>query len=91
MFHVSTELRAASATAKEAANNNNIKDDGSSVSNIVGKETQASNHVKEYYTATSVRRALEYFAIDYVRLNLNVPQWVHEILDEENEEFMKEQ
>lgn len=49
----------------------------------LGKETQAAMHVKEYYTAASVRRALEYFAVDYARLGLEVPHWVHALLEEE--------
>ncbi|KAL9186270.1 hypothetical protein ACHAXT_005508 [Thalassiosira profunda] len=50
----------------------------------VGKETQAASHVKEYFTAASVRRALAYYAVDYVRLGLTIPSWVHEMLAEEN-------
>jgi hypothetical protein len=49
----------------------------------VGKETQSPIHVKEYFTAASIRRALEYFAVDYVALGLEVPSWVHGILAED--------
>ena len=55
----------------------------------VGTETKAATHVKQYFTAASVRRALEYFAVDYVRLGLEVPSWAHDILAEESEIFMK--
>lgn len=54
----------------------------------VGTETQAPDHVKEYYTPASVRRALEIFAVDYITLGLEVPSWVHDILAEESEMFM---
>ena len=53
----------------------------------VGKETQAPAHVKEYYTAASVRRALEYFAVDYMALGLEVPSWAKAILAEESDTF----
>mmetsp|Transcript_7790 Transcript_7790/g.13562 ORF Transcript_7790/g.13562 Transcript_7790/m.13562 type:complete len:394 (+) Transcript_7790:169-1350(+) len=55
----------------------------------VGTETKAATHVNKYFTAASVRRALEYFAVDYVRLGLEVPSWAHDILAEESEIFMK--
>ena len=55
----------------------------------VGTETKAAAHVNKYFTAASVRRALEYFAVDYVRLGLEVPSWAHDILAEESEIFMK--
>ena len=53
----------------------------------VGSETRAAMRVREYYTAASVRRALEYFAVDYVRLGLEIPGWAHEILEEDDEIF----
>jgi len=53
----------------------------------VGTETQALKHVNKYFTAASVRRALEYFAVDYIRLGLEIPGWVDDILEEENEMF----
>jgi len=53
----------------------------------VGKETRAPDHVYEYYTPASLRRALEYFAVDYLMLGLEVPGWVHEILAQEDELF----
>ena len=55
----------------------------------VGKETQANSHVREYYSAASVRRALEYFAMDYVTLDLEIPSWVHEILAEEADSYFQ--
>ncbi|KAL3817101.1 hypothetical protein ACHAXA_009932 [Cyclostephanos tholiformis] len=42
--------------------------------------TNAPEYVREYYTAASVRRALEYFAIDYVLLDLEIPSWVRDVL-----------
>jgi hypothetical protein len=49
--------------------------------------TNAPEYVKEYYTAASVRRALEYFAVDYVLLDLDIPLWVHEMLAEDADAF----
>lgn len=42
--------------------------------------TNAPAFIKDYFTAESVRRALEYFAVDYVMLGLEVPGWVHDML-----------
>lgn len=42
--------------------------------------TNAPSFVKDYFTAESVRRALEYFAVDYVMLGLEVPGWAHDML-----------
>lgn len=42
--------------------------------------TNSPAFVKDYFTAESVRRALEYFAVDYVMLGLEVPGWVHDML-----------
>lgn len=50
-----------------------------------GVETAASSHVLEYYTPRTVKRALEYLAMDYVMLNLPIPKWAQEMLDETNE------
>ena len=55
----------------------------------VGKETQANSHVREYYSAASVRRALEYFAMDYVTLDLEIPSWVHDILAKDAESYFQ--
>ena len=46
----------------------------------IGSETQASSKVEQYYTAQSVRRALEYMSIDYVLLGLEVPEWARRML-----------
>jgi len=46
----------------------------------VGVETAAKSHVEEYYTAASVRRVLEYTAVDYVLLDLPVPDWAQRML-----------
>ena len=44
--------------------------------------TQAPAKVKQFYTAHSVRRGLEYMSIDYVCLGLEIPDWAREILRE---------
>ena len=49
--------------------------------------TNAPEYVKEYYTASSVRRALEYFAIDYLLLDLEIPLWVHNMLADDVDAF----
>lgn len=39
--------------------------------------------VARFYTARTVRKALEYLSIDYVTLGLEVPEWAREMLREE--------
>jgi len=51
-----------------------------------GVETRAASHLLEYYTPRTVRKVLEYFAIDYVMLNLTVPSWAEEMLQQETTE-----
>eukprot|EP00934_Nitzschia_sp_Nitz4_P008344 Nitzschia sp. Nitz4//scaffold5_size260463//165337//166565//NITZ4_000996-RA/size260463-snap-gene-0.48-mRNA-1//-1//CDS//3329555382//8334//frame0 len=45
-----------------------------------GIEQQASLHVHAYYTPHTVQRVLQYMAIDYVSLNMTIPQWAEDIL-----------
>ena len=45
--------------------------------------TLASTRVKEFYTAETVRKALELMSIDYVLLGLEVPAWAKEILKDD--------
>lgn len=42
--------------------------------------TKAPSKVSKYYSARSVRRALEYVSIDYLTFGLEVPEWAKEIL-----------
>ena len=42
--------------------------------------TKAPSKVSKYYSARSVRRALEYLSIDYLTLGLEVPGWATEML-----------
>jgi Sulfotransferase family len=58
----------------------NLKDQ----SNHQGRETKAAGQVNDYYTATTIRRVLQYSSIDYIRLNLTVPDWAIEILREQD-------
>ena len=51
-----------------------------------GIETSASSHVMEYYSAKTVRRVLEYMAIDYVLLGIPIPEWAEQMLLEEDSE-----
>lgn len=57
---------------------------GGNVSGIKGSGT--SDQVSKFYTPATVRKVLEYMAIDYVVLNLTVPIWAEEILLKEEEE-----
>ena len=50
-----------------------------------GTETSAVRRVKDFYTKKTVRRVLEYVSIDYVMLNLTIPEWANEILEEGDE------
>jgi len=49
-----------------------------------GIERSASSHVMEYYTPKSLRRVLEYMAIDYVMLKLPIPEWAEQILEQDS-------
>ena len=50
-----------------------------------GTETSAVRRVKDFYTKKTVRRVLEYVSIDYVMLNLTIPEWANKILEEGEE------
>ena len=41
--------------------------------------------VAEFYTARTVRKALEYLSIDYVTLGLQVPEWAKQMMREGEE------
>lgn len=43
----------------------------------------ASKKIREYYTPRTLKRVLEYLSIDYVTLNLPIPDWVDEMLQSE--------
>eukprot|EP00536_Pseudo-nitzschia_multiseries_P002998 jgi/Psemu1/284117/fgenesh1_pg.43_\ len=47
-----------------------------------GIETGASEKVLEYYSPHTVRRVLEYYAVDYVALGLPIPGWAEELLQQ---------
>ena len=48
-----------------------------------GHGTRAPAKVAMYYSARTVRRALEYLSIDYVTLGLEVPVWAVDMLRED--------
>ena len=50
-----------------------------------GIETSASSRVLEYYSPKTVRRVLEYTAIDYVLLGIPIPEWAEQMLLEEDD------
>jgi len=43
----------------------------------------ASEKVMRFYSARTVRKALEYLSIDYVTLGLDVPEWARQMLKNE--------
>lgn len=45
--------------------------------------TRAPKKVNKFYTAQTVRKALEYVSIDYVLLGLSVPSWAKQMLRED--------
>jgi len=50
-----------------------------------GVETAASSHVLEYYTPRTVKRVLEYLSMDYVMLNMPIPDWAVQLLESEED------
>lgn len=48
-----------------------------------GVEGSASSQVLEFYTPKTLRRVLEYVAIDYVRLNITIPDWAERMLQQD--------
>lgn len=53
----------------------------------MGTETKAAEKVKQFYTPRTLRRVLEYMAIDYVMLDLKIPLWAEEMLALDEEEL----
>ena len=51
--------------------------------NNTGKETRVAEHVQEYYSGKPARQVLHYLSIDYVKMNLTVPEWAHKMLENE--------
>lgn len=49
-----------------------------------GVETSASLYVLEYYSPRTVKRVLEYLSMDYLMLNLPIPKWALQMLDQED-------
>ncbi len=48
-----------------------------------GHAKHAAEKVARFYTARTVRKALEYLSIDYVTLGLDVPGWARQMLNNE--------
>ena len=68
--------------------NSNSRKSKSKDNNNIGIETGAAGKVLEYYTPHTVKRVLEYYAIDYIMLNLTIPKWAEAMLQvEETEEY----
>jgi len=47
----------------------------------VGTEKKAALLAQGYFTPNTVRKALQYYSIDYMLLGLEIPQWAEEILE----------
>ncbi len=68
IFHLSRELSSAKRIFRKGNSKNR------------GVETGAASQALDYYTPHTVRRVLEYYAIDYVSLGLPIPEWAEEML-----------
>ena len=72
-FHYASTVRRSSSSNTFVATSN------------AGVETKASDKVKQYYTPRSLRQVLQYVAIDYIMLNLTIPDWAEDMLREGEE------
>ena len=63
---------------------NKTKDNSRSEESSYFRNQKASKKLLEYYTPRTLRRVLEYVSIDYVKLNLPIPEWVDELLASED-------
>ena len=69
----------------------NLKTEVEAVSKLEGKEEdtsvgiehQAALHARQYFTPNTVRKVLQYYAIDYTLLGLNIPDWAEDILQQD--------
>ena len=69
----------------ETEANRNATNATSSQVSPQGIEMKASKKVLQYYTPELVRTVLEYTAVDYVLLNMTVPEWAEEMLRQGND------
>ena len=69
----------------ETEANRNATNATSSQVSPQGIEMKASEKVLQYYTPELVRTVLEYTAVDYVLLNMTVPEWAEEMLRQGND------
>ena len=49
----------------------------------VGTEHQAALHARKYFTPNTIRKVLQYYAIDYTLLGLSIPDWAEDILQQD--------
>jgi hypothetical protein len=61
-----------------------FKIDGKENATNYGTEQQAALHTWDYYTPNTIRRVLQYASIDYMLLNLSIPEWAEEILKKDD-------
>ena len=57
-----------------------FKLDGKENATNMGTERQAAMHTASFYTPNTIRKVLQYTSIDYMMLNLSIPQWAEDIL-----------
>lgn len=50
------------------------------VTNTNGTETKAASKVLDFYTPRSLKRVLSYYAIDYMLLPIDIPEWAERML-----------
>ena len=49
----------------------------------VGTEHKAALHARKYFTPNTIRKVLQYYAIDYTLLGLSIPDWAEDILQQD--------
>ncbi len=50
---------------------------------VLGTEHQAALHARKYFTPNTIRKVLQYYAIDYTLLGLSIPDWAEDILQQD--------
>jgi hypothetical protein len=70
-------------TRWERANRKKKGGDKDKLKENQGTETKAPSHVLEYYTPSSLRRVLQYTALDYLTLPIEIPDWAIQMLGQD--------
>ena len=48
-----------------------------------GTEHKAAVQTHKYFTPNTIRKVLQYYSVDYVLLELDIPQWADDILNQD--------